>query len=152
VPQLKQLVVGLGNPLAGDDGFGGAVVERLRRAGGLPAQVRLLDAGTDLLGQIQDFAGYDRVVLVDAALGEGRPGEVAIYREEAFDDWPDTSPSSHQLSPLLAMRLFRQLHPESRAEIVLVALWTARITLGATVPEAAVEAGAEAVTRVLAAL
>ena len=65
----KTLLVGLGNPLSGDDGFGARVVELLQRNGTviLP-DVSLVDAGTDLLNHIESFAEYDRVVLIDAIL------------------------------------------------------------------------------------
>ena len=90
----KTLVVGLGNPLSGDDCFGARVVELLQRNGTafLPG-VSLMDAHTDLLNHIGDFAGCDRVVLVDAILDPegklGRPGRVLVLNEEAFLSWPD---------------------------------------------------------------
>jgi len=42
----KVLVVGCGNPLYGDDGFGIAVVEELKRRGWEHPDVEILDAGT----------------------------------------------------------------------------------------------------------
>jgi hydrogenase maturation protease len=126
-PLRKILVLGLGNPLSGDDGFGGRVLERLRlQGGGLPPGVTLADAHTDLLNRLEDFARYDQVLLIDAVLDperrQGEPGRVAVFEEQAFQSWRDDSPSAHQVSPLMAVRLFRLLHPEARTRILLVGL------------------------------
>ncbi len=49
----RRLVLGLGNPLLGEDGFGSAVIELLRRRPDRPAAVDLVDAHTDLLAQLE---------------------------------------------------------------------------------------------------
>ena len=142
-----RLVVGVGNPLAGDDGFGGAVIDRLRQRGDRPESVDLVNAHTDLLGQIDTFAAYDEIVLVDAVIGAGASGGVAVFDEWTFSNWPDTSPGSHQMSPLAAVKLFRVLHPHAATRIMLVALSTDRVMIGPGVPDAAVAAGVEMVVR-----
>jgi hydrogenase maturation protease len=130
----KKLVVGLGNPLSGDDRFGAQVLGLLHQNGtGLLPGVSLSDAHTDLLSHMDDFAEYDRVVLVDAILDPegklGEPGRVLVLKEEAFLSWPETSPGVHQVSPLLAVKLFRLMHPEARTQITLVGLVVDRINL-----------------------
>lgn len=120
-------MVGLGNPLMGDDAFGAQVIERLRtEAHDLPSQVDLINVHTDLLGQIERFPAYGQVVLVDALLlpeeDASRLGQVLILDEKVMEAWPETSPSIHQLSPLLAVRLFRRLYPCATTQIHLVGL------------------------------
>lgn len=144
------LVLGAGNPLAGDDGFGGAVIDRLRGREDRPGGVDLLDAGTDLLGQIETFAAYDDVILVDAVVGAGHAGHVSVLDEQTAAGWADGPASAHHLSPLTAIRLFRALHPEARTRVTTVALSADRLALGGAVPEAAVAAGVDAVTRLWA--
>jgi len=66
------LILGIGNVLLGDEGFGVHVVEQLRlNPGSLPAGARLVDGGTlgiELLPLIEDAAA---LVMVDAVeLGE----------------------------------------------------------------------------------
>ena len=59
-------VIGLGNPLRGDDGVGPRIIEDLTRRG-LPEGVTALDvgnAGLDLLNILEE---WQRVVIVDAA-------------------------------------------------------------------------------------
>jgi len=70
-------VVGVGNPLARDEGVGPAAVERLKRES-LPAGTRLLDAGTDFLAAMTEFAGAGHVILIDAMRAGGTPG--TLYR------------------------------------------------------------------------
>ena len=51
------VVIGLGNPLMGDDGVGLAALERLRDDWDMPADVELVDGGTwgmNLLPVIED--------------------------------------------------------------------------------------------------
>lgn len=62
----KTLVLGLGNPLRGDDGLGTAVIAALASAA-LPPDVELLDGGTPGLETVLLWQGYDRVLIVDAA-------------------------------------------------------------------------------------
>jgi len=57
---------------------------------GLPHGISLVDAHTDLLNHIQDFAAYDRVVLIDAILDAdsklGRPAGLWCFRKR--NSWP----------------------------------------------------------------
>jgi hydrogenase maturation protease len=151
VAAQTRLVVGLGNPLAGSDGFGAAVVARLRELGGLPAGVALIDAGTDLMGHLNAFLAYDHVVLVDAVVGAGHPGDVTTIEETVFGSWPASAASCHHLSPLVAVKLFRALHPQAGTRVTLVGYCADEITLGPGLPEAAVAAGAAAVGRLIVA-
>jgi hydrogenase maturation protease len=80
------LVLGLGNPLRGDDGIGPRVVEELvaRR---LPEGVAVLDAGAGGLDLLRMMEGWDQVVIVDAAdvdAGRGQiaPGEFVRFTPE----------------------------------------------------------------------
>jgi hydrogenase maturation protease len=131
----RTLIIGLGNPLIGADAFGPRVIEHLRRED--PGSVRsadLVDAHTDLLGQIESFPAYARVVLVDAILDPGarvgNPGDVVLVAEDTLSAWPESSPGMHQLSPILAVKLFRCLHPRVATQILLVGLCTDRAVLG----------------------
>jgi hydrogenase maturation protease len=115
---MQWLVLGLGNSLSGADGFGPAVIERLR-ADGVPDGVELVDAHTDLLGHLHRFVEADEVVLVDVVL-DARGG-LAVVDEQEFSSWDDTSRGAHQVSPLAAVKLFRRLHPGAATRIRLVA-------------------------------
>lgn len=59
------LVIGIGNPDCGDDATGPIVARLL--AGRLPAGTDILERTGDMLGLLDDWAGRDRVLLIDAA-------------------------------------------------------------------------------------
>ena len=144
----RTLVIGLGNPLSGDDGFGAEVIERLRHTRELRGAVDLLDAHTDLLGHMDRFAGYDQVILVDTVLDAGRSGEVVTCEEKGFIGWPDFAATCHQISPLTAVKLFRRLQPGAQTRIRLVALCVEEITMTPGLTEGAgVDAAVERIRR-----
>ncbi len=123
----KVLIIGLGNPIKGDDGFGTLVLSTLHGQGlGLIPGVTLVNAHTDLINHIESFAYYDRIILIDAVLdsdgSKGVPGALVVVEEKEFLAWPEASPSVHQVSPLLTIKLFRALYPQSRSQITLVGL------------------------------
>lgn len=71
-------MIGLGNPLHGDDGFA-AEVCRCLAADALPQGVRVIDAGLrglDALAQVRPEAA---LILLDAAAPAGRPGRVNVH-------------------------------------------------------------------------
>jgi hydrogenase maturation protease len=126
------LIVALGNPLVGQDGFGASVLQALVHDDEVPTLADLVDAHTDLLGQIDRFRDYPLVVLIDAVLGASPVGAVSLFEEADLARWPDASPGVHQISPLLAVRLFRTLHPKAETTcVVLVGLGVDRVERGA---------------------
>lgn len=130
----KNLVIGLGSWLSRDDAFGLLVLDRLASVKPAPMPLTdLLSAGTDLIRSIDLFPEYSLVILVDTVLDPGgkigSPGDVIILDERTFLAWPEASPSVHEFSPLVAVRLFRKLYPEARTCITLVAHCADRVSL-----------------------
>ena len=79
------LVVGLGNPILGDDGVGWRVVEALegrldgdKGVGDVASPVELDKVAVGGLSLMERLIGYDRVILVDAVLSTDRPGIVSV--------------------------------------------------------------------------
>ena len=72
--QPRVLVVGIGNPDRGDDGFGPAVARRLR--GRVPSTVRVLTRNGDALALIEDWNGFPSVIVIDAVAPISDPGRV----------------------------------------------------------------------------
>ena len=68
------LVVAIGNPDRGDDGFGPAVAQRLR--GRVPPTVRILERSGDALALIEDWNSSPPVIIVDAMTPITKPGRV----------------------------------------------------------------------------
>jgi len=68
-------VIGLGNPLRGDDGIGCRVVSELEQLP-LPDDIDLVDGGTGGLNIISLFEGARGLLLVDAVDMGGSPGTI----------------------------------------------------------------------------
>ena len=83
---LRILISGVGNVLRQDDGFGIAVVQHLLDRGNLPAGVTVLEIGIAGIRLVQELlVGYDVLILVDAMVREGRPGELFLLEADVPD-------------------------------------------------------------------
>lgn len=88
-PQLKTLVLGLGNVLMGDEGIGVYVVRELEKRT-LPAGVECLDGGTGGFTLLEPLQDADRILIVDAA-NDGNPaGTVSRTTPRFARDYPPT--------------------------------------------------------------
>lgn len=79
--QPATLILGLGNPLRGDDGVGPFVVKELLGRQ-LPNNVEVLDGGSGGLTLLQVMEGWDRVIVVDAAKVGRQPGQFIRFRPD----------------------------------------------------------------------
>lgn len=125
----RTVVIGLGNPLMGDDGLGLVALEWLRSEYTIPPDVELVDGGTwgmNLLPVIED-AG--RVILIDAIDVAAAPGTPHRLERERLPRYLATKISPHQvdLRDVLALAELRGTLP---ADTVAVGLQPARIELG----------------------
>ncbi|MGK2963238.1 MAG: HyaD/HybD family hydrogenase maturation endopeptidase [Gemmatimonadaceae bacterium] len=101
-------VIGLGNPLMGDDGFGLVALARLRDEWILEG-VELADGGTwgmSLLPLIEDA---DRLVLLDAIAAGSSPGDLVVLERDRLPIYLRRKLSPHQvdLSDVLAAAEWR---------------------------------------------
>jgi hydrogenase maturation protease len=104
VKRPRARVIGLGQPAAGDDGVGLAVLDELR-AGGVADDVELVHAPdtTDLVGLL---AGTATAVVVDAVLG-AHPGEVLLLAADGLAERDACPVSSHGFGVFQALELAR---------------------------------------------
>lgn len=70
------LLIGVGNPYRQDDGVGIAVVRRLRQL--LPEWVECIECAGDLTTLLEDWRGYNPVIVVDAMRSGRSAGEVVL--------------------------------------------------------------------------
>jgi hydrogenase maturation protease len=89
------LVLGLGNDLMGDDGFGPAVVAVLE-SGGLPPGVAAARAG-DVLALPSLWRGQAEVWLVDAVTAGGAPGAIHRFGHDELLALSPRSGTAHDL-------------------------------------------------------
>lgn len=98
------LVMGVGNLLRGDDGFGVMVLDAVSKRG-VPNHVELLDAGTSIIDLMEELNGRRKVVVIDAVRGGQAPG--TLYRFSPEDVAAEAVPadSLHQVGLLDTLRL-----------------------------------------------
>jgi hydrogenase maturation protease len=90
---MKRLILGIGNPIIGDDGVGFKVIEALQ-ADPPPGDVSLLACDVSGLAIMDLVIDFDEVVIVDAIQTvNGKPGD--IYRLKV----DDFRVSKHAVSP-----------------------------------------------------
>ena len=82
VPRVS--VIGLGNILLGDDGFGPCAVEMFRCKYECGPEVEILDLGTPGVDLAPYLYGRELVVLIDALDAAGPPGTLCICRWDAI--------------------------------------------------------------------
>ncbi len=70
---MKVAVIGIGNLLMGDEGVGIAVINELKK---MNVEADVYDCGTMGVDILNTMLGYDKVIVVDAVKGFGKPGDV----------------------------------------------------------------------------
>jgi hydrogenase maturation protease len=108
------LVLGIGNVLWADEGFGVRCVETLHQRFELPPRVQLVDGGTQGL-YLLDYICSSRLVIVFDAIDYGlESGDLRVFRDGEVPVWADTKMSLHQASfqELLSLARLRERFPE----------------------------------------
>lgn len=148
----RTLVVGLGNPILGDDGVGWRVAETVSAS--LPednGHGRHIEVDCFALGGLslmERLVGYERAIIADAIqTSDGEPGHIYCL---SLDDLPDLSAghttAAHDTSLQTAIRLGREMGAVLPREITLVGIEARRVydfseelspAVAAAVPKAA---------------
>lgn len=109
-PEVRPLVIGIGNASRGDDALGHSLLDALEAA----------DAPADLMAVYQlqpehalELAGRPAVLIVDAARAEHAPG----VQLKALQPGRDGSWSSHALSPAALLQLCHELHAAAPGQV-----------------------------------
>lgn len=111
------LILGIGNLLLSDEGVGVHAVRCLAQRE-LPPGVDILDGGTSGADLVDHLDGRAKVVVIDAASGDGPPG--TVYRCQARDLMEQAeSLSLHEFGLLDSLRMAEQLGCAPQRVIVL---------------------------------
>ena len=147
----RTLVVGLGNPILGDDGVGWRVAEAvsdsISSGNGRLQHIEVDCFALGGLSLMEHLVGYERAIIIDAfQTRDGQPGQV--YRL-SLDDLPDLTTghttAAHDTSLNTAMRLGRTMGVDLPENVALVGIEAKRVydfseelspTVAAAVPEA----------------
>ncbi len=145
------LILGCGNILIGDDGFGPAVAQRLRGNFTIPADVCVFDAGTSvreiLFDTVLSEKKPSKIVIVDAMDCAREPGELFMLD---IDSLPEIKIDDFSMHQIPTSNLLRELRDHCGIEIIVIACQVANacdsVNPGlSTLVEAAVKPAAESI-------
>jgi coenzyme F420 hydrogenase subunit delta len=119
ISEYDCLVLGCGNPLIGDDGFGPAVVQHFENHYPLPASVAAIDCGTSVRDILFDILLSPRkprkMIIVDVTDSPGlAPGEV---REIDIDQIRPEKISDFSLHQFPTTNMLKEIKQETQVDV-----------------------------------
>lgn len=125
---MKTLVLGLGNPLLGDDGVGWRVAEALRERINNPNIEIDCHAGGGL-SLMERLIGYDRAIIIDAInTGQKPQGTVMCFRVDELPKYASSHlASSHETTLQTALQVGRMMGALLPNDIRIVAIETQNV-------------------------
>jgi hydrogenase maturation protease len=125
----RTVVIGLGNPLMGDDGLGLVALERLRAEYAIAPEVELVDGGTWGMNLLPVIEEAGRVILIDAIDVEASPGTPVRLERARLPRYLATKISPHQvdLRDVLGLAELRGTLP---ADTIALGLQPQRVAFG----------------------
>lgn len=125
---MKTIVIGLGNPILGDDGIGWKVAEEVKQqlAPDSPVDVEFLSLGG--ISLMEHLIGYERAILIDAVTSDQEIGSVIVSN---LNEMPDYSAfhitSAHDTSLQNALELGKSMGVSLPKEVIVVGIATDHI-------------------------
>ncbi|RLE29242.1 MAG: hypothetical protein DRJ61_14970 [Acidobacteria bacterium] len=105
------LVVGFGNTLMGDDGVGPMVIRELARRT-LPANLRVVECGSDSLILPSFWQGEDKIWMVDALVRRDPAGTIHTLSHDQVISIPQRHATVHHLSLPEGLRWINLTYPD----------------------------------------
>lgn len=114
-PQNEVLVLGIGNILYADEGFGPRAVEHFHRTYSPRDGVVVMDGGTLGYFLVNDIMNAKRLLVLDCCDFKREPGYMGVLRGEEVKAWQCTKISPHQtgINDLLFNAMLMGYEPEA---------------------------------------
>ena len=118
----RVVVLGCGNTLLGDDGFGPAVTEYLNEHCRTPADVVVLDAGTAVREILFDIILSEikpqKIIIVDALDCNRTPGEIFSV---SIEDIPERNIHDFSVHQMPTLNMLKELRDLCNVEVIVLA-------------------------------
>ncbi|MEE8437653.1 MAG: HyaD/HybD family hydrogenase maturation endopeptidase [Candidatus Neomarinimicrobiota bacterium] len=116
---MKINILGLGNLVLSDEGFGVEAVRHLESRHKLPPNVNVIDGGTQGIYLLDYIESADRLMIFDAIIPRDYEFKVYLYKNEDLPAFIHRKLSSHQigLSELLSVARLKDRVPDEIALI-----------------------------------
>lgn len=125
---MKSLVVGLGNPILGDDGVGWKVAEQIAKQLTPDQHIDVDCVSLGGISLMEHLIGYDRVVLIDAFSSDAPTGSISVLK---LDQLPNYSAfhitSIHDTSLQNAIELGKSMGAHLPDDVTIVGIATKHI-------------------------
>jgi len=117
---VRTLVLGIGNPILGDDGVGFHIAQELAKEI-KDENIDVKDTGIDGLNLLELIVGYDNVIIIDAIMTEnGEIGEIYRLRPENFVKTVHAATSPHNANLATAIEIGKKALAEQMPAKILV--------------------------------
>ena len=120
---MKTVIIGLGNPIVGDDAIGIKVTDYIRDTYTFPVNTEILsDISIGGFGLVELFRGYDKVILIDAIETGNNPiGKVIQLKSEEFALALHTS-DYHNMDFFTALEFANQMYDNITEDISIIGI------------------------------
>jgi hydrogenase maturation protease len=126
VKKAKTLILGMGNPILGDDSVGLRVAATLREIIGSP-DINVITTELGGINLLELLVGYDNAIIVDAMkTAHGKPGKISVFNLESLDGTRHTG-STHNFDLSTTIELGKQLGLDLPRNITIFAVEIAAI-------------------------
>lgn len=118
------ILIGLGNPILGDDGVGWKVVEYLQQHSSLPTSIDIDFLALGGISLMERLIGYDQAILVDAIITGQHPiGSVLCFE---VDELPNLAgghlAAAHDTSLQVALQMGHSMDAKLPRRITIIAV------------------------------
>lgn len=110
---MKICVLGVGNPLLGDDGFGIEVVKKLKNEIGESPDIEIIDGGSLGIYLLPYLEDKTHLIVVDIINFGGKPGEIVKLKLDEIPAFLGLKVSEHQITfhEVIALMNFLEVKP-----------------------------------------
>ena len=126
---MRTIIIGLGNPILGDDGVGWKVAEEILSTAHCPRSTVVETASLGGLSLMEQLEGCQRAILVDSMeTGQSPVGSVRVFPLDELPNPSDShSASAHDTSLLTALETGRRMGLDLPEKITVVAIEAATV-------------------------
>lgn len=124
MPPGRTIIIGIGNPILGDDGAGWRVAEAIKAVISDQSSVEVECLSLGGLSLMERLVGYERAILIDALeSGEGPIGSVRVLPLDALPGpTAGHTASAHDMTLMTAMEMGRRMGLNLPRQVMLVAI------------------------------
>jgi len=126
---VRTLVLGIGNPILGDDGVGFHIAQELAKKI-KDENIDVKDTSVNGLNLLELIVEYDKLIVIDAIMtGEAKAGEIYRLKPKSSSEAAWSTISLHHLNLDTTIQIGKRLFPkEMPGEVIIFAIGAQEVT------------------------